>query len=109
MKAPVSGQTAYKRESGVNPFPEGPKCGSHCNKPELEWLQVDFQDNVDINEITKVTKDVGDILDLKLLEACMGAHSPRSPKRTPKDPDTASSLVLGIRAAEVLQMWLKSL
>jgi hypothetical protein len=67
----VSGQTTYKRESRVNPFLEDPKSGSYCGKPELEWLQVDFQDNVDIDGITKVTKDVEDILDLKLLEAYM--------------------------------------
>jgi hypothetical protein len=71
MTVPVSDPTTYKRESRVNPFLEDPKSGSCCSKPELEWLQVGFQDNVDIGGITKVTKDVEDILDLKLLEACM--------------------------------------
>ena len=71
MTVPVSSQTSYERKSKVNPFLEDPKSGSICGNLELEWLQVDFQDNVDINGITKATKDVEDILDLKLLEACM--------------------------------------
>src|SRR2546423_9704973 len=45
--------------------------GSTCGKLELEWLQVDFQDNIDINAITKATKDVEDIHDHKLLKAAM--------------------------------------
>ena len=67
----MPGKTTYKRESRVNPFLEDPKSGSYCGKPELEWLQVDFQDNSDIDGITKAIKDVEDILDLKLLEVCM--------------------------------------
>lgn len=71
MTVPVSGHTAYKRESRVNPFLGDSKSGSSCAKLELEWLQVDFHDNGDIDGITKATKDVEDILDLKLLKACM--------------------------------------
>jgi hypothetical protein len=71
MTVPVSGQTSYERKSIVNPFLEDPKSGSTCGKLELEWLQVDLQENIDIDAITKATKDVEDIHDHKLLEAVM--------------------------------------